>query len=99
MTRTRRTDDRLRPIEDCSVWDGYRGDQATAWRLAKLARPGPPIEEYATVCGVCGQWWGWSPLLGWVRKLKAGMALAGCPRCKKRGKRKKQKRLRKALAS
>lgn len=93
--------DKLKPLkgEQWNYSDGYRGDHDIAWKLALVRRAGRPVELYATVCGVCGQWWGWSIYFGQVQRTKKAMARIGCPRCKTRGKRKKQKRLREAIAS
>ena len=85
---------------ECEHSGPYRGDYSITWTFARpkvIKERAMPVELYAAVCSVCRQWWGWTIFLDKAKKLARVMSKIGCPRCKYRGKGKKQKRMRKAL--
>jgi len=65
------------PSEKWSDW--YRGNKNVAWDIQGKGRD---IEMFATSCP-CGQWWGWTPILEQIVKVRDAMARLGCPKCKK----------------
>ena len=92
--------EKLKPLKgkQWDYWDHYRGNVNINWNFADSdVRDSRPITLFSGRCVVCGKWWGWSFNLSAVEKMVRIMTRVGCPRCAKRGKAKKQKRLRKEL--
>ena len=75
---------KLRPIPTEKWGDWYRGNRHVTWDIQR--GKGRDIEMFATECGKCHQWWGWTPILEQITKVRDAMAKMGCPRCRKKPK-------------
>jgi hypothetical protein len=76
MTSQAPIEPKLKPVDSCDTWDGYRGDQRLAWKLMAQR-----VEMYAIRCP-CGQWWGWTWNLPRACRVADRLEAKGCPRCK-----------------